>query len=211
MWYIRFNTIAIATFAKSITFLCDQLHSTLDAMKNSKTVMKSFRIDTVLADMISRSAAQKRISESSYVSKQLESSLKDEVICNLDKELRLSASLFQRIICATNPSALDILACEFAKDEIPYMLELLGLELTLSSFEYFLKGYLQNWGWFQMEVRVADQSRELLFMHKYGRNWSVFLSSFLISGFETVLSFRPQVVVVGEMVKACIKKELSVQ
>ena len=172
-----------------------------------KTVMKSFRLNSRVADSLSKISHQRKFSESSYVSKLLESSLKADVLFQFGEGIRLNEPLFQSIISSTNATSLEFLASEFAGEIIPYSFELLELESSLSSLEYFLCEILQECGWFKVDVKIEEECHELKFIHRFGPRWSIFLKSFLNTALEKTLHTRAEVVALGRIVKVHIPRE----
>src|SRR5208337_1273349 len=115
------------------------------------------------------------------------------LIDNIDC-IGLDNELCREILALANSTGIEILAAEAAKEEVPFVFELLALEPTLASLDWYMREVLQTLGWFKMEtILQSDTCVELRLLHKYGSKWSLFLKNYLSSAFEIIMRERPQI------------------
>ena len=149
-------------------------------------MIKSFRLESDLVLLLSRTVQLSETTESKYVSVALRKQLTVEPLVQNFGRITFSETLFRNLLGQTNSDGLQILATEMAKESVPFALELLGLELTLSSLEWFMREVLQRCGWFKLETMNSEIDREFKLVHNYGQRWSLFLRSYFSSSFELV-------------------------
>lgn len=105
------------------------------------------------------------------------------------------------MIAQTNVACIDVLGSEIAKRNIVFTFELLGLELSASSIDWYFSKVLQSWGWFKIEKIRDVPCYELKVFHNYGLKWSLFLNSYMIGVYETILRERPRITISDRVVK----------
>ena len=101
--------------------------------------------------MLTRTAEKLDVTESAYVSDTLKRILTVEPLIRNIHGIGVSKKLFREMLAQTNSAGFEILAAEIARENVSYAFELLGLELNISSMEWFMKEVLQSWGWFKIE------------------------------------------------------------
>ncbi len=159
-----------------------------------------------VAESLSKNARQLEVTESEYVSNALKHKLTVEALTQNIGGIALSNDIFQGILGQVNASGMEIAAYEIAKKNTPFEFELPGLDLTVSSIEWFINEVLQNYGWFRVEVVRKENDEEMKLFHKYGSKWSLFLASYITSMFETLLRQRPNVSMDERIVKLTLAK-----
>jgi hypothetical protein len=178
--------------------------------ENRKTVTKSFRLDSHIANSLSKIAKNMEISESAYVSSVLERRLKVEPLVQNIEGIGLGKILFQEILAQTNPTGLELVAAEIASQNIPFIFELLELQLNVASLGWYIKEILQSWGWFKMYAVNGEKKHELKLFHNYGRRWSLFLRAYLTSAYE-LTQIRPEITITDRLVKISLPEDDHVQ
>jgi len=148
------------------------------------------------------------MTESDYVSKMLKRDLLLEPLLQNIDGIGMSRPLFQNILSRTDPTSLDLLGAEIAKNNVPLAFELLGLDYTLSSVNRFMEAVLQTMGWFKMETIQSESFYEFKLYHHYNLRWSVFLKSCLLTIFEFIHE-QPTIELSERVVKVRLSKKLS--
>ncbi|MGH2640052.1 MAG: hypothetical protein ACRDF4_12350, partial [Rhabdochlamydiaceae bacterium] len=115
--------------------------------------------------------------------------------------IAVSKRLFREILAQTNPIAFEIVGSEVGRENISYAFELLGLDYSIDSLEWFMKEVLQAWGWFKVQHSRSEYNYELKLFHHYGPRWSSFLKSYLGSALELINEKGPEFTLSDKVVK----------
>src|SRR5208283_632594 len=152
-----------------------------------KTGTEAFRFDVSLVEELKRAAKNAGMTKNVFMNALLADRLLIDPLVRTFHRISLSDEAFRSILGCADADAVEMTGSEIARKNFPLVCELYRRSGHPLSFREFLTKILgKHAGWFQVEEDGDGPQRSMTLTHPFGRKWSIFIKSYILSAYTTI-------------------------
>ena len=168
----------------------------------SKTQTKAFRFDVSLLEALKRAAHNAGMTKNAFMSAVLADRLLIDPLVRAFHKVSLSDETFLSILGSVDADAVEMAGSEMARKNFPLVCELYRNSGRPLAFREFLTKILGNHaGWFYVEDDGDGTRRLMTLRHPFGRKWSIFVKSYILSAYSTISKDRMKIEIVDQFIR----------
>ncbi len=167
-----------------------------------KSRTKSFRFDVNLIEGLRRAADHAAMSENEFVSEALADRVLIDPLVRAFREVKFSAETFQAILGGTDANTLEMSGSQIARKNFPLVFELYRNSKHPLAFREFVVEVLgKHSGWFYVEDDDVGTQQWMILRHSFGRKWSLFVKSYILSAHSAISKDRIEVEIADQFIR----------
>jgi hypothetical protein len=167
-----------------------------------KTRTKAIRFNVSLLEGLERAADNAGMSQNAFMGELLADRLLVDPLVRAFHGIGLSDETFQSILGSTDADAVEMAGSEMARKNFPLVCELYRTSGQILAFREFLIEILgKHAGWFHMEDDGDGTQRSMTLTHSFGRKWSIFVKSYILSAHSTISKDKMSIEIADQFIR----------
>jgi hypothetical protein len=167
-----------------------------------KTETRTIRFDIDLLKRLKTAALNAGKSENAFVNEVMQDRLLIDPLVRAFHEVKLNEEILRSILGGTDADTLQMAGSEMARKEFPLICELYRTSGHPLAFREFLTVILgEHYGWFSEEGDGDGNQRWMTLTHPFGRKWSIFVKSYILSAYGTISKDKIQIEIADQFIR----------